>query len=244
MNTKPSVVLLSGGSRGLGLEIIRDLLSNGYTVATFSRSETQELTQLRTIYASKLHCYTGDLSNVPALEPIIQSIEKNIGTIDILINNAGIARDGVLPIQNPNDIDEVIQVNLIGTLKLTRLVTRQMIVRKRGIIINISSIVGLRGYRGLAAYSASKAGLDGITRSLARELGEKNIRVNSIAPGYLLTEMTGQMDEEHKQQIIRRTPLGRLGTPQDVAGAVLFLISPAANFITGHTLVVDGGVTC
>ncbi|MCX7836050.1 MAG: 3-oxoacyl-ACP reductase FabG [bacterium] len=243
MNHQP-LVLISGGSKGLGLEIVKRLLQAGYRVVTFSRKSTSEVETLSQTYPQSFWFFEGDMSQVEALEPQIKRIEKDLGPIEILINNAGIARDGVLPIQSVEDIETVIHVNLVGVLKLTRLVSRLMIVRKRGCIINISSIVGLRGYRGLAAYSASKAGLDGMTRALAREFGEKNIRVNSIAPGYLITEMTGTMDEEHKQQIIRRTPLGRLGTPQDVAGAVLFLISPDAAFITGHTLVIDGGVTC
>ena len=142
-------------------------------------------------------------------------------------------------------IDQLVQINLSGTLKLSRQVIRSMLLAPGpGVILNISSIIGLRGYRGLAAYAATKAGMDGITRALARELGSRKIRVNSIAPGYLTTEMTGELDEEQRQQIVRRTPLGRLGTPEDVLGSVRFLLSDAAEFITGQTLVIDGGITC
>jgi 3-oxoacyl-[acyl-carrier protein] reductase len=167
-----------------------------------------------------------------------------VGPIQALVNNAGIARDGVLATMRPVDIDAVLDVNLRGTLHLTRLVARPMLTRGTGSILNISSIIGLRGYSGLAVYSATKGGLDAMTRALARELGPRNIRVNSIAPGYLETEMSSTLGAEQRDQIVRRTPLCRLGRPDDVVGAVLFLLSPASAFITGQTFVIDGGVTC
>ena len=144
----------------------------------------------------------------------------------------------------PADVERVIMINLTGTLLLTRLAVRLMLVRSRGNVISISSIIGLRGYAGLAAYSATKAGLDGMTRGLARELGPRNIRVNSIAPGYLETDMSHGLDMAQRDQIVRRTPLGRLGVPSDVVGAVHFLLSPDSAFITGQVLVIDGGITC
>ena len=142
-------------------------------------------------------------------------------------------------------IDQLLSINLAGTLHLTRRVVRSMLLEQGdGVILNISSIIGLRGYRGLSAYAATKAGMDGITRALARELGGRQIRVNSVAPGYLTTEMTHGLDIDQQDQIVKRTPLGRLGTSEDVRGVVLFLLSDAANFITGQVLVVDGGITC
>jgi 3-oxoacyl-[acyl-carrier protein] reductase len=175
---------------------------------------------------------------------LVARIEAEAGPIQALINNAGIARDGVLAMMRPADIDAVLDVNLRGSLHLTRLVARPMLARTGGSILNISSIIGLRGYSGLAVYSATKGGLDAMTRALARELGPRNIRVNSIAPGYLETEMSSTLGDEQRLQIVRRTPLGRLGRPADVVGAVLFLLSPASSFITGQTFVIDGGVTC
>ncbi|NIM01222.1 MAG: SDR family oxidoreductase [Acidobacteria bacterium] len=236
------VVLLTGGSRGLGLALLRGLLAEHYRVACVNRSTSTELDAL--IEANPAACayVPGDMADPKSLEDAVSHIEKDIGPIDALVNNAGIARDSVLPTMRPAHIDELLTVNLSGTLKLTRLVTRQMVRRSRGRLVTISSIVGLRGYAGLAAYGATKAGLDGMTRALARELGPRNIRVNSIAPGYLETEMSENLGETQREQIIRRTPLGRLGKPEDVVGALLFLLSPASDFVTGQTLVVDGGI--
>jgi 3-oxoacyl-[acyl-carrier protein] reductase len=142
-----------------------------------------------------------------------------------------------------DDVDTVIDLNLKASIEMTRLVVRRMLPRGAGRIVNVSSVIGLRGYRGLAVYAATKAGLDAMTRALARELGSRGITVNSVAPGYLRTEMSHGLDEAQLGQIERRTPLGRLGNPEDVAGAVQFLVSPEAAFITGHVLVVDGGLT-
>ncbi|MDH3427834.1 MAG: SDR family oxidoreductase [Gemmatimonadota bacterium] len=239
-----AVVLITGGSRGLGLALVRGLLKNGFTVASVNRSTTPELATLIEENPSSLHYVPGDMADEASLESAVKLVEGQIGPIDVLVNNAGIARDNVLPTMRPADIDELLTVNLSGTLKLTRLVTRQMVRRSRGNVVTISSIVGLRGYAGLAAYGATKAGLDGMTRSLARELGSRSIRVNSIAPGYLETEMSEGLGDAQRDQIIRRTPLARLGTPDDIVGGLLFLISPESGFITGHTLVIDGGIIC
>ncbi len=238
------VVLISGGSRGLGLAMVRSLLDQGSRVATFSRRPGEPIERLKEKYGESFSFFEGDMSDQASLGSVVKRVEKDCGPIDVLINNAGIATDGVLATMQPGQIEQVIAVNLTGTLLLTRLVVRQMVVRSRGSIINISSIIGLRGYAGLAAYSATKAGLDGMTRGLARELGPRNIRVNSIAPGYLETEMTHGLGDTQRNQIVRRTPLGRLGTPDDVVGAVHFLLSPEAGFITGQVLVIDGGITC
>jgi len=238
------LVLLSGGSRGLGLAIAKSLLESQYRVATFSRSSTRELESLRSQHPDRLTYLAGDMADADSLSRVVAGVEKELGPIDALINNAGIAYDGVLAGMPPESIEKLIQVNLTGALLLTRLVVRRMLLRGSGNIINVSSIIGLRGYSGLAAYSATKGGLDGMTRALARELGSRQIRVNSIAPGYLETEMTHGLSDFQRDQVTRRTPLGRLGVPADVVGVVLFLLSPASSYMTGQTLVVDGGVTC
>ena len=238
------VVLISGGSRGLGLAIVTSLLEGGYKVATFSRRPSETVERLKEKYEKTFRFVEGDMSDAVSLDRVVRNVEKDCGPIEALINNAGIAIDGVLATMQPTQIEQLISTNLTGTLLLTRLAVRHMIVRSRGSIINISSIIGLRGYAGLAAYSATKAGLDGMTRGLARELGPRNIRVNSIAPGYLETEMTHGLGDAQRDQIVRRTPLGRLGTPEDVLGAVYFLLSPEAGFITGQVFVIDGGITC
>jgi 3-oxoacyl-[acyl-carrier protein] reductase len=239
-----SLILLSGGSRGLGLAIARSLLEAGHRVATFSRKSTPEIEALKADHAGRLTYVPGDMADSPSLSRVVAAVEKETGPIDALINNAGIAYDGVLAGMPPEQIERLIQVNLTGALLLTRLVVRRMLLRNAGNIINISSIIGLRGYSGLAAYSATKGGLDAMTRALARELGGRNIRVNSIAPGYLETEMTHGLSDFQRDQVVRRTPLGRLGVPADVVGVVQFLLSPASAYMTGQTLVVDGGVTC
>jgi 3-oxoacyl-[acyl-carrier protein] reductase len=238
------LVLLSGGSRGLGLAIAGALLESSYRVATFSRKTTAEMEALRGKSGGNLTYHPGDMADSESLARLVAAVEKESGPIDVLINNAGIAYDGVLAGMPPERIEQLIHVNLTGALLLSRLVVRRMLLRGEGNIVNISSIIGLRGYSGLAAYSATKAGLDGMTRALARELGPKRIRVNSIAPGYLETEMTHGLSDFQRDQVVRRTPLGRLGVPGDVVGVVLFLLSPASTYMTGQTLVVDGGVTC
>ena len=162
--------------------------------------------------------------------------------MDILINNAAIATDGLVALTSDDDLDKMLSVNLRGTILLTRACVREMLRNKWGRIINISSIVGQHGYRGLSVYSATKSGLDGFTRSLARELGELGITVNSIAPGFLETEMTHGLSEKQRNQIIKRTPLKRLGVAGDVTPLVLFLSSDAAQFITGQVITVDGGI--
>jgi len=246
MSDDPSdtVVLVSGGSRGLGLALVKGLRRRGYRVATFSRRATPAIEKLIQADPDGLFFTEGDMADGESLEAVVQRVEDQLGPIAGLVNNAGIARDGVLALMTPAEIETVIGVNLTGSLLLTRQVVRKMLVRSAGSIINITSIIGLRGYSGLAAYAATKAGLDAATRALARELGPRQIRVNSIAPGYLKTEMTDTLSQGQKDQIIRRTPLARLGTPADVVGAAIFLLSDDARFITGQTLVVDGGITC
>ncbi|MCW3039967.1 MAG: 3-oxoacyl-ACP reductase, partial [Solirubrobacterales bacterium] len=177
-------------------------------------------------------------------ERFVKQAAARRGGIDVLINNAGVAREGVIGLFSDEDLDQVVDLNIKGTVYVTRAATRVMLVKRAGSIVNISSIVGLSGYRGLSVYAATKAALDGFTRSLARELGSRNITVNSVAPGYLRTEMSHGLDEAQMIQITRRTPLGRLGDPSDVARAILFLTDPANRFITGQVLVVDGGLTC
>lgn len=237
-------VMLSGGSRGLGRAIAESLLGDRWRVSVFSRRPTEFTKSLES--NASFFFQPADASDVPSLSEFVKAAESRFGTPTALINCAGVAEEGVIAAIRPDQIERVLSVNLAGPLHLTRLVSRRMLISGAGggSIINISSIVGLRGYRGLSAYGATKGGLDAMTRSLARELGDRNIRVNSIAPGYLETEMTHGLTDEHRDQIVRRTPLARLGRPEDVTGAVRFLLSEDARFITGQVIVVDGGVTC
>jgi 3-oxoacyl-[acyl-carrier protein] reductase len=237
------VVVVTGGSRGLGAGIVQAMLDDGERVATCSRSRTPEVERWSAEHPERFLYREVDVADRAACDGFINDVMDAYGGIDVLVNNAGVARDGVLGTFQDSDVDTVVDLNLKGTIYMTRAASRRMLRRGSGTIINISSIVGLSGYRGLSVYGATKAALDGFTRALARELGSRGITVNSIAPGYLRTEMSHGLDEDQLGQIVRRTPAGRLGEPEDVAAAIRFLASPGARFITGHVLVIDGGLT-
>jgi len=237
-------VLVSGGSRGLGAGIVQRFLDLGYKVATFSRNSTDQVDGWLRDYPAHFYFDALSLTDRPACKKYVATVEREFGVIDILVNNAGIANTSLLALDSDDAIDKMVDLNLKGSFFLTRQVCRSMLSLDWGRIINISSIVGLSGYRGLSVYSATKAGLNGFTRSLARELGSRNITVNSIAPGYLTTEMTEELDSKQTRQIVGRTPLGRLGSPEDIAKVVAFIASEDASFITGQVIVVDGGLTC
>ena len=185
-----------------------------------------------------------DASDADALRGFVSGTVERFGRIDVLVNNAGIAPEGVLPTMRHAEIETVIGLNLTATVLLTQACARVMVRQGSGAIVNISSVNAIRGYAGVAVYSATKAALDGLTRSLARELGPRNIRVNSVAPGFFRTDMVRSLGEEQMQRIARRTPLGLLARIEEIAEAVLFLASGKASFITGQILVVDGGLTC
>jgi len=240
------VVLISGGSRGLGAAIARRCLDLGHMVATFSRSITPfiEEQQERDPQGVRFHWSSVDGRDDEALKRFVDTLAERYGGVDVLVNNAAVGRFGLFPLMRLGDIDESLDVNLRTNVLLARLCTPSMVSRMGGCILNISSVNALRGNAGVAVYSATKAALDGFTRALARELGPKNIRVNSLAPGYFDSEMVSSLTERQMHKLVRSTPLRRLGTVEEIAEAALFLISPAAAFITGHTLVVDGGVTC
>jgi 3-oxoacyl-[acyl-carrier protein] reductase len=239
------VALITGGSRGLGAGLVDAFLDAGYCVSTCARSETDAVREWTESPETKdrFQFTAADLSDAAAANRCVKEAVARWGHIDVLVNNAGIAPEGVIGLFGDDAIDQVVDLNLKGTVYVTRAASRAMLARRSGSIVNISSVVGLSGYRGLSVYSATKAALDGLTRAMARELGSRGITVNGVAPGYLTTEMTHGLDEQQLGQITRRTPLGRLGEPKDVARAVLFLVDPANTFITGHVLVVDGGLT-
>jgi 3-oxoacyl-[acyl-carrier protein] reductase len=230
-------IIISGGSRGLGLAMVRHFLAIGDKVATFSRSQTGEISALQnTPEGDRLFYQAADAANADALRDFVKAVHQRFGHIDALVNNAGIAHDGVLALMPEQQIDQMLTVNLRAALLLCKECSRLMLVKGGGAIVNISSIIGENGFSGLSAYAATKAGMLGMTRALARELGPRNIRVNAIAPGYLETEMSRELSESQRNQIIRRTPLGRLGRVEDVTQAVDFLLSPPAAFITGQTI--------
>jgi 3-oxoacyl-[acyl-carrier protein] reductase len=240
------VVLVSGGSRGLGAALVSDLLERGHAVATFSRAGSP-FTEERCRADASATTFTWeaiDATDVAHVKKFVLAVARRFGRIDVLINNAAIGTDGLLAMMRPEDIHKCITINLEAVIHLTQACSRVMLAQRSGTILNISSTNAVRGNVGVSVYSAAKAGLDGLTRSLARELGPEGIRVNSIAAGYFESEMADAALDKLRPRIIRRTPLGRLGTISDLLGAVRFLISPESSFITGHTLAVDGGIGC
>lgn len=238
------LVMVSGGSRGLGLSICEYLLGRGYNVVSFSRKETPETAQLKSTHGDQYNFFEADMSDQDALQSLTLRVEKDIAPIYGLINNAGITNEALFARQDEAAIQGIIDVNVMGCLWLTRAALRGMLRRSQGRVVNISSIVGVRGYKGVVAYSASKGAVDAMTRSLAREVGPRKITVNSLAPGYMETELVGHLSERQLKSIAKKTPLQRLGQTNDVASVVAFFLSDDAAFITGQHLVVDGGLTC
>jgi 3-oxoacyl-[acyl-carrier protein] reductase len=237
------VVVVSGGSKGLGFGITKTLLEEGYCVATFSRKCTPELETLVGQSNGKLYWQAVDIAEEAQLSDFMRRVKEKFGRVGYLVNCAGIANQSLLTLMKSADVSRVLRVTLEGAIALTQACVKQMMVGGFGVIINVSSIVGVRGFKGLAAYSATKAALDGFTRSLAKELGSVGIRVNSIAPGFMDTDMTSELTDRQKARIVRQTPLGRLGAVGDVSSIVNFLLSKESGFITGQTIVIDGGLT-
>lgn len=183
-----------------------------------------------------------DVADPEQAKALVERVESELGDIDALINNAGLTRDTLIARMSDEDWDAVLDTNLRGTFHMCRTVARKMLRRRAGSIVNLTSVVGLHGNAGQVNYAASKAGIVGLTKSLAKELGNRGVRANAIAPGYIDTELTGVLSDEVRNLILGNTPLGRLGTPEDVAGAVRFLCSDEAGFVTGEVLLVDGGL--
>ena len=239
------VAIVTGAGRGLGRVIARTLAASGAKVGCVdvdaeTLAETVEVIEAAGGTAEALTC---DVTDANRVGEVVKEVTAKWSGLDILVNNAGITRDSLLLRMSEDQWDAVININLRGTFLFTRAAAKAMIRARRGRIINMASVSGLMGNPGQTNYSASKAGVIGLTRTVARELAGRNVTVNAIAPGFIATEMTSALGEETLQQICKQTPLGRLGQPQDVADAVLFLAGETGSFITGHVLTIDGGLT-
>lgn len=243
----PLTTVISGGSRGLGLAIVERLLDRGDSVATFSRSGSAALDSLLAAHPDRLHAEQVDAASPDALRAFVDRVAGRFGRIDHCIANAAVAHEGLVATVRDDEIDAMLDVNLRGSIVLVRECVRQMLIRPvdatAASVVVISSVVAGRGSSGLAVYAATKAGLEGFAKSLAREVGPRGIRVNVVAPGFLETDLSASLSERDRGRIARRTPLGRLGRPEDVVGAIDFLTSPRAAFITGQVLSIDGGST-
>jgi len=239
------VALVTGASRGIGKEIALTLAKAGSNVVVnYSKSEEQaeEVVKEISFFGGKSFAIRADISDENQVKEMVDKTISKFGTIDILINNAGVTKDTLIVRMNNDDWEDVLNVCLKGAFFCSKYISRIMIRKKSGSIVNISSIVGVRGNAGQVNYSSAKAGLIGLTKSLARELAPRGVRVNAIAPGYIKTKLTDILSESVKDNILKATPLGYLGETKDVANSVLFLVSDLARYITGHVLLVDGGM--
>jgi 3-oxoacyl-[acyl-carrier protein] reductase len=236
------VAIVTGGSRGIGLAIGKALAEGGARVVVVARDQGRAEAAAASLPGTGHRGYSVDVASSESVDSLVKSVETELGAIDILVNNAGVTRDNLLMRLKDDDWDAVVNTNLRGAFNTIRSVTRGMMKRRSGRIINITSIVGITGNKGQANYAASKAGLIGLTKSVARELGSRGILVNALAPGYIETDMTAGLPDTSREALTAQITLGRLGQPEDIAGVVRFLAGPAAAYITGQVLVVDGGM--
>jgi 3-oxoacyl-[acyl-carrier protein] reductase len=243
MRFENKVAIITGAAQGIGKEIVFSFIREKAKVVIFDLNEEnlkkteEELKNYGEVLSFKV-----DVSNLEEVEKNVNKVIDNWGRVDILVNNAGITRDNLILRLSENDWDLVYKVNLKGAFNCIKAVIKFMVKQRYGKIINISSVIGIIGNVGQINYAASKAGLIGLTKSLAKELGSRNIMVNAVPPGYIQTQMTERLDEKIKQEMLNRIPLKRFGKPEDVAKMVLFLASSDADYITGQVFVVDGGL--
>lgn len=237
--------IVTGGSRGIGLSIVEGLLQSGADVWYLSRTEGEQAARLSEVARScgrQVAWVACDMADTASIEAAMDTALAAAGRVDILVNNAGLTRDGLIMRMKDDAWDEVLRVNLTGAFVTCRKVSRIMASQRKGAIINISSVVGIMGNGGQTNYAASKAGLIGFSKSLARELAGRSVRVNVVAPGFIDTRMTEVLPDSAKDAIRGQIPLGRIGNPEEIAEAVVFLASEKASYITGQVLAVDGGM--
>ena len=236
------VAIVTGGSRGIGLGISQALARAGAAVAVVARDAERAGDAIGTLEGKGHAAYACDVADGDACRKTVARVESAQGPVAVLVNNAGVTRDNILLRMRDEDWSRVIDINLRGAFNMIRAVTRGMMKRRAGSIVNITSVVGLTGNPGQANYAASKAGLHGLTRSVAKELASRGIRCNAVAPGFIRTDMTAGLSGKQVAELKNRIPAGRLGDPEDVAGMVRFLAGPEAGYITGQIIAVDGGM--
>lgn len=238
------IVIVTGSTRGIGQQVARDFAAAGAAVMIIGRKaeNAQAVAAEITAAGGRAEGFGCDVTNRENVTETFNKILDKYKRVDILINNAGITKDNLLLRMSEDDFDEVIRVNLKGVFHFTKLASKVMLKARQGRIINIASIIGITGNAGQANYAASKAGIIGFTKSVARELASRGITVNAVAPGYVATDMTGELGEKTKETILQSIPMGRLGAAGDISGVCLFLASAEASYITGQTIVVDGGM--
>ncbi len=239
------VAFITGATRGIGRQIAITLAKEGFDIAINYRKENEDLIETKKMVENqKVKCFTvqGDVSSFEDSERMVKDIIEDFNHIDILVNNAGITKDMLLMRMKKEDFESVIDVNLVGTFNITKNVIPYMMKNRSGRVINVSSVVGISGNAGQTNYSASKAGIIGFTKSLAKEVGSRNILVNAVAPGFIETQMTDVLKDEVKEEISKTIPLKRMGTVEDVANVVKFLASKDSSYITGQVINIDGGM--
>lgn len=239
------VALVTGGTTGIGKAIAQELAKSGFNIAINYRTETEEMQELKKeIEANNVKCLfvKADISKFEETEKMAKEIIENFEKIDVLVNNAGVTKDGLIMRMKEDAFKQVIDINLVGTFNVTRNIVPYMVKQRSGRIINIASVVGIVGNAGQSNYSASKAGIIGFTKSLAKELSSRNILVNAVAPGFIETKMTDILNKTVKESILSQIPLGRMGTPSEVANVVKFLSEEDSSYITGQVINIDGGM--
>ena len=241
IDLKGKKVLVTGASGGIGKAIAMQLSSSGADLCLTGRNKS-ELENLQKIIGRNCQIIISDLSNSEGINNLADQAQEIMGQIDILVNNAGITKDNLFMRMSEDDWNEVININLNSIFKLTKQLIKGMIKRRDGRIINITSVIGVAGGAGQSNYSASKAGIIAMSKSLAQEVGSRSVTVNSIAPGFIETNMTAELSDDRKEDILRSISVGRLGKPDDIAGAVCFLASDKASYITGQTIHINGGM--